>query len=568
MECDRGKMCLVLDLDETLVHSSFKPVPNADYILPVEIDGIVHSVYVIKRPGCDLFLQRLGKIYEIVLFTASLSKYADPLLDLLDTDNVIRARLFREACVFFQNSYVKDMSLIGRDPTATIIVDNSPASYYFQPENALPCESFIDDPADQELYLLMEFLEMINKVADVRYALSQWVTGTFTGIEGLALIDEEEEDEPELADEATGKNTFAAATHHATGIDTVAALTAPPASSSAAAVSEAEAKGADEGLPPLAFVSEDHTRRRSVASRPASSGTSSDRRRSGSQGSAVAAANSSDDLNNRLIRLHGEHEALVQAGRASRRSSLVSGGVTPMSFAALSHTSSDAALVRADSNRSLRMRPEDDVAVSAGAIAGQVEDDEALAEEVLSPFPALDASQISSQAHPAIVQGLEGVAAAVGATIPDILQHPHHHSLHHSEGGSNVNTPSASSQASYTLRRTGSGSSAAGSGVFRSTDKVPVVHVQNNAAYNMYSAADGKDNDEKEQERSDPATQLPPRPQGNRASASTSGTNSRYGESAEAEESKSRRGSEADDLSSSKSTNPASHRRASFHHRT
>jgi len=34
---DVGKKCLILDLDETLVHSSFKPVPNADFVVPVEI---------------------------------------------------------------------------------------------------------------------------------------------------------------------------------------------------------------------------------------------------------------------------------------------------------------------------------------------------------------------------------------------------------------------------------------------------------------------------------------------------------------------------------------------------
>jgi hypothetical protein len=40
------KMCLVLDLDETLVHSSFKPVPHSDFILSIEMDGITHKVYV------------------------------------------------------------------------------------------------------------------------------------------------------------------------------------------------------------------------------------------------------------------------------------------------------------------------------------------------------------------------------------------------------------------------------------------------------------------------------------------------------------------------------------------
>ena len=36
-----GKKTLVLDLDETLVHSSFKPIDNADIVQPVEIDGKV-----------------------------------------------------------------------------------------------------------------------------------------------------------------------------------------------------------------------------------------------------------------------------------------------------------------------------------------------------------------------------------------------------------------------------------------------------------------------------------------------------------------------------------------------
>lgn len=43
-------------------------------VVPVEIDGIVHNVYVLKRPGVDLFMKRMSSIYEIVIFTASLAK--------------------------------------------------------------------------------------------------------------------------------------------------------------------------------------------------------------------------------------------------------------------------------------------------------------------------------------------------------------------------------------------------------------------------------------------------------------------------------------------------------------
>ena len=92
------KKCLALDLDETLVHSSFQPVKCASFTIPVNIDGVVHNVYVIKRPGVDEFLQRMSKYYEIIIYTASLSKYADPLLDVLDLDNVSFTLLIYLSC--------------------------------------------------------------------------------------------------------------------------------------------------------------------------------------------------------------------------------------------------------------------------------------------------------------------------------------------------------------------------------------------------------------------------------------------------------------------------------------
>ncbi|TNN04472.1 hypothetical protein fugu_001501 [Takifugu bimaculatus] len=99
---DAKKICVVIDLDETLVHSSFTPVSDADFIIPVEIEGTVHQVYVLKRPHVDEFLKRMGELFECVLFTASLSKYADPVSDMLDTWGAFRNRLFRESVCFPQ----------------------------------------------------------------------------------------------------------------------------------------------------------------------------------------------------------------------------------------------------------------------------------------------------------------------------------------------------------------------------------------------------------------------------------------------------------------------------------
>ncbi|KAG2015997.1 protein phosphatase [Coprinopsis cinerea AmutBmut pab1-1] len=163
-----GRKCLVLDLDETLVHSSFKSIQQADYVVPVEIEYHWHNVYVIKRPGVDNFLKKMGEIYEVVVFTASLSKYADPVLDKLDIHRVVSHRLFRESCYNHKGNYVKDLSQLGRPISDTIILDNSPASYIFHPNNAVPVSSWFNDPHDTELTDLVPFLTDLATVDDVR----------------------------------------------------------------------------------------------------------------------------------------------------------------------------------------------------------------------------------------------------------------------------------------------------------------------------------------------------------------------------------------------------------------
>jgi RNA polymerase II subunit A small phosphatase-like protein len=168
---ERVKICLVIDLDETLVHSSFKPVPNADFIVPVEIDGQVHQVYVTKRPHVDEFLHRVGELYECVLFTASLAKYADPVADLLDPNQIFHSRLFRESCTYYNGNYIKDLNRLGRDIRKVIIIDNSPVSYIFHQDNAVPVTSWFDDMHDTELLTLVPIFERLALVDDVMPAL-------------------------------------------------------------------------------------------------------------------------------------------------------------------------------------------------------------------------------------------------------------------------------------------------------------------------------------------------------------------------------------------------------------
>ncbi len=98
------------------------------------------------------------------------------MLDKLDIHQAVAHRLFRESCYSHNGNYVKcvhtlyvcvnsakpvgifqDLSQLGRAITDTIILDNSPASYIFHPNNAVPVSSWFNDPHDAELVDLIPF---------------------------------------------------------------------------------------------------------------------------------------------------------------------------------------------------------------------------------------------------------------------------------------------------------------------------------------------------------------------------------------------------------------------------
>ena len=128
-----------------------------------------------KRPGADQFLEEMAEHYELMIYTASLQKYADPLLDWLDPQNLIAYRLFRQHCSFHEGIYVKNLDRIDRDLKDSIIIDNSPTSYLFHPECALPTESWYDDMDCTELYQFIPILKALSKVDDVRPYLEKFI---------------------------------------------------------------------------------------------------------------------------------------------------------------------------------------------------------------------------------------------------------------------------------------------------------------------------------------------------------------------------------------------------------
>ncbi|KAE8411849.1 NLI interacting factor-like phosphatase-domain-containing protein [Aspergillus pseudocaelatus] len=183
---------LILDLDETLIHSLAKGGRmSSGHMVEVKLAapmttalspgappttlGPQHPIlyYVHKRPHCDEFLRKICKWYKLVIFTASVQEYADPVIDWLEQERkYFHARYYRQHCTFRNGAYIKDLSSVEPDLSKVMILDNSPMSYIFHEDNAIPIEGWINDPTDNGLLHLVPMLEALQYVTDVRAFLA------------------------------------------------------------------------------------------------------------------------------------------------------------------------------------------------------------------------------------------------------------------------------------------------------------------------------------------------------------------------------------------------------------
>ena len=135
----KKKFCLVLDIDETILHTMNLPFEN----------------YFLLRPGVVNFLEEISKLYEIIIFTSSPKSYADPILDKIDIENKFFShRLYKDHVIFEKGKSVKKLNLIGRDLNKIIFVDNMKCNAKYNLKNLYLISTWIHNLNDQELIKL------------------------------------------------------------------------------------------------------------------------------------------------------------------------------------------------------------------------------------------------------------------------------------------------------------------------------------------------------------------------------------------------------------------------------
>ena len=168
---DLRDYCLVLDLDETLVHY-------------FEDDN---EAYVKVRMGAEKFIKELSAYCEICIFTASTKYYADTVINGLGNHNLIDYRLYRQHTNMINGVNIKDLSKLGRNLTKIIIVDNIEDNYQLQPNNGINISDFEGDENDNELeYLLKDLLEVVKEpgknVTDELYKVRKNMQKRYTNL--------------------------------------------------------------------------------------------------------------------------------------------------------------------------------------------------------------------------------------------------------------------------------------------------------------------------------------------------------------------------------------------------
>ena len=164
----KGKITLVLDLDETLVYAREGPL--------------------YARPGLDEFFKACAERCEVVVWTAGLRAYAQAIVRNIDKNNVVQHCVYRHYKWFSgQAGYRKDLARLGRPLDKVLIIENTPDCVRGYERNGILVEDYEGGSrADNTIPALTD---VIRALCDSGMTVPQFITSCPMLTKGPILTD-------------------------------------------------------------------------------------------------------------------------------------------------------------------------------------------------------------------------------------------------------------------------------------------------------------------------------------------------------------------------------------------
>ena len=170
----RHTKLLVLDLDETLIHALDREDPE----LPWPPDRHVARFRLYLRPGAREFMaEALERFVAVGVWTSANREYAIAMLERIVDRSQLRFIYDRSHCTpkrdidYDERYWVKDVRKLdgfGFDKSQILVVDDKPRGLERSYGNLIKIPPFQGDPDDEILDKLLDYLEELGPVEDVR----------------------------------------------------------------------------------------------------------------------------------------------------------------------------------------------------------------------------------------------------------------------------------------------------------------------------------------------------------------------------------------------------------------
>jgi len=176
-----NKKLLILDIDETLIHSCF------NYKIGEKVhDFIFDKYFVHKRPHLDTFLKFCLKNFDVAVWSSGSDDYVQEIVSkLFPNPQDLKFVWGRTRCTTVENhdwqpysissgvntSYIKDLKKVknlGYSLNDILAVDDSPEKWYRSYGNIIRIIEFTGSSEDNELLYLIEYLSELREATDIR----------------------------------------------------------------------------------------------------------------------------------------------------------------------------------------------------------------------------------------------------------------------------------------------------------------------------------------------------------------------------------------------------------------